>query len=349
MSQPDQPIDYAPAGWADEAPAPVAVGDQIGLVAANCVEWRRQMFMWVAKGLAAADTYDQKARVPRTYRACWDGEVVEAARRAVEMAASVLMISGDYAQNFGATATEADREYHGLSPDPTRRVLALICPHEECLIAANNSTILESEWPTMNAAMEAISPDIGYVTPEMAITREIERCGGASLPFGNDQRAYVGKASAIRLGILATSDMKRPINTRGMVFDADGNLLAVRPRRVIEGTDPDHDTLAAFLCEHRPGVTISDVAKRFGLSNDEAKMALDALNPELVVRGHDERCVCSTGSRTAWFITSDRAKIDAYIEKSGTLGRELGVVVGEKISALFGLAESYSLSTIVRW
>ena len=349
MSQPHQHIDYAPAGWADEAPAPVAVGDQIGLTLTNCEEWRRQMLTWVAKGLAAADTYDRKARVTRTCQACWDGAVVDVARRAVEMAGAVLTIAGGYAQNFGASLGEADRESHDLPSESMRRVLALVCPHGACEEASANSMTMEAEWPTMNAAMESLSPDIGYVTPGMAVTREVDRCGGDSLPLGNEPAAYLQKAASIRLGILTKADLRLPINTRHMAYDTEGSLLAVRPRRLIECAEPDHDTLVTFFSEHPTGVSISDVAKRFGVSNDEAKRSIDALSPEFIVRGQDERCICSTGSRTAWFITSDRAKINAYIEKSGTLGRELGVVAGGKISAPFGLLESHSLSTVVRW
>ena len=83
-------------------------------------------------------------------------------------------------------------------------------------------------------------------------------------------------------------------------------------------------------------MTISEVAKRFGITNDESKQAIDALSPELIVRGQEERCICSTSRRTAWTITKDRHKIDAYIKQSGMVGREYGVVLNEDRGKLLG-------------
>ena len=321
MAQMPSSSDFTPPGWVDRAPGLAAALSSDDPSPEECRVWRQEMLDWVMDGLKVAEQHNRDEAEPRTYLACWSGGTAEVSRPAVEIACSVMALAGKHAQNLGATIREDSiSTANGIPSDPTCRAFSLTCPHERCEGA---TTMAEAPGPASNAAMESHSPDTGFVAPSTAVTRDVERCGGGDLPIGSELRCRLEENSRIRLNVITAADLDFPIDTGNLIFNDEGLLLAVRSRRVLECAEPSHETLVEFFAEHPEGATISELAKRFSITNDAAAEAIDALSPEFIARRQAERCICTIGRRKVWNITSDRDRINEYIKTAGAHGREI--------------------------
>ena len=312
--------------WIDQAPASPFAPDSEQHDPAMCARWRESLIEWVEHGMLAADKHNRETTKPHSYAVCWDGRVLKVSRYAVDMAAAVLHIAGDYASFHAVALSELAQESSGAGADSMRRMLVASCTSEECWQGDRPGIAVHAKWPVMNAAMESISPGIGYLTPAMAMTEEVARCGGGGLPE-SDMRYRMNEEARFRLRIFGSYEELAPINTQDLIFDDAGDLLTRRPQSDEWDGLPGFEATSEYLASQPKGATIRELAKHFRISNDQARTSIDLLSPEFIARGMPERVVCSVGSRTLWRVAADREEIDRSIFNASRGGHEVATVI----------------------
>ena len=299
-----------PRGWLQHCPdlSSADTGDE-------CAAERRRLLGWIAEGLASVHEADKTDPDEADHDVCWEGKVVQVHRRAVNAAAAVLDTANKHAHQSGLRVEASPRVDAGLADDSMRRVVVCVCDHVGCGTPAEANAILEACWPSTNAALEHTGGSYGYVNPAAVFSDEMRRRGfitgvGMNSPAWN----MVAPAVATRLGFHGDLARDKPIYVQDIVYDSDGNLLAVRPRRPGPRARRPSATEAIEYLESCPdGVSLNDFAARFGVSTNTAKRVIDEINPELVYLGSPRRCVRRRGthSRYVFAIISDRREIEA--------------------------------------
>ena len=318
---------FAPPGWIENKPALPNYANTLSV--AQCADVRYRLLEWVASGLDAAQAEDDADPSTPTYPTCWKGRIVDIHRRAVDTADSVIGVAGDAAEMCGYILEQPTRGAVGLDEDSDMRVLGVWCQHNSCQ-SDNNRSVLEMRWLVGNAALEsevAWEEDdgcFGFLTPGTALAGELRRHG---VPDDADQNnpVYGAVISSLktRLGIGADYRHHKPIDTRRMIRDEGGNLLAVRPRPRPRPGDAER-----YLRDRPRGVTTKEMADRFGVSPATIKRVIDDLNPEFVARGIADRCIHQRrGGQQLWSITDDEPSITAYVRKFGRMGREYDILL----------------------
>ena len=312
---------FLPEGWIDLRPSLNDIGEGPDV----CARRSKLILGWVAAGLAAIDEADRSDPSPTTMPGCWEGDVVEVHRWAVHAVDAITQRAASEARAWDLTLAQIPRSEAGLDPDSMRRVMACVCDHDEC-----DPEMIEIEWRVANAALEMTAVDIGWIAPGQACSDYLDRIGAVDMIQLDLQGADdATQAACARLGLDPDWRRHKPINTADIVFDDDGNLLAVRPQPPSRSSRrPDHDTLVVFMQQQPAGVTTKEISNHFRISHDSARRSIDDLNPEFVYRDVPHRCVAhhNNGETVTWHITSDRAEIDRRFAEHHQIGREYDII-----------------------
>ena len=318
-SEPPHPLTFVPPGWFDRKPAPM--GNQP--TPAQCTTFRRRLLDWVADGLDGVHAEDETDLSPRTYAACWKGRVIDVHRRAVDAADAVICLAGDMAMENVCFFDQPTRGAVGLNQDSDQRVLECRCGHDGC--TSEDTPFLEMGWPAGNAALECHAPGIGFVTPSQALSRELQRRGLGSTDPNHPAYSLASLSLWRKLGLGPDRRRHKPIDTRRMVRDAFGNLLAVRPQPR-PGAKVSLDDAERFLRDRPEGATYKAMTEHFGVSQTTIKRVLDDLNPEFIARGSTDRCIRQRrDNQHLWSIANDEDAIADHIGRFGSPGREYDI------------------------